>query len=114
MGTDSWVAAPLMLAAGAAFPFAVKALSNRTIEFWLPLVTYSLPVAAGAGVGVGVGLGVGVGVGVGPPPKVLRGEMTHPLRTTIKNNKLKRKRPVFRGTAHLYLIFCLTEIVLRF
>src|ERR1051326_9442995 len=91
MGTDRVVAAPLMLAAGATFPFTVKALSNRTIEFWLPLVTYSLPVAAGAGVGVGVGLGVGVGVGVGPPPRVLRGEMTQPLSTTINSNKLKRK-----------------------
>ena len=34
-----------------------------------------MPVAV---VGVGVGEAVGVGVGVGPPPRVRRGEITHP------------------------------------
>jgi hypothetical protein len=97
-----------MVAAGAMLPVAVKALSNRAMEFWLPLVTYSLPVAAGAGVGVGVGegtgvgLGVGVGDGLGPPPRVLRGEITQPLNITARNNKVKRKIPVVRGTVHLY------------
>jgi hypothetical protein len=84
------------------------------MEFWLPLVTYSLPVAAGAGVGVGVGIGVGVGVGVGfgvgvgvdvglePPPKVLRGEMTHPL-IAIESTTIKKEKGIFRRTAHLYM-----------
>ena len=96
-----------MVAAGAMLPVVVKALSNRSMEFWLPLVTYSLPVAAGAGVGVGVdvgigvGLGVGVGVGLGPPPKVLRGEITQPLNITARNNNDKRKPPVLSGMAPL-------------
>src|ERR1051326_1042284 len=106
MGTEIPVAAALMVAAGATSPLIVKALSNRTIEFWLPLVTYSLPVAAGAGVGVGVGIGVGVGegvgVGLGLPPRVLRGEMTQPPNITTRNNKLSRT-PVFCGIAHLCL-----------
>jgi hypothetical protein len=77
------------------------------MEFWLPLVTYSLPVAAAAGVGVGVGVrtGVGLGVGVGeelgPPPKVLRGEITQPLNITTKTNNDKRKTSVLRNTGHL-------------
>jgi hypothetical protein len=79
------------------------------MEFWLPLLTYSLPVAAGAGVGVGVGKGVGVGLGVGVdvglglPPRVLRGEMTHPLNIAMESTKVKKQRLVFRGTAHHYI-----------
>jgi hypothetical protein len=81
------------------------------MEFWLPLVTYSLPVAAGAGVGVGVGVGMGVGLGVGVevglglPPRVLRGEMTHPLNNAIESTKIKKERLVFRATSHLCIGF---------
>jgi len=90
------------------------------MEFWLPLVTYSLPVAAGAGVGVGVGvgmgvgLGVGVGVGLGPPPRVLRGEITQPLNITARNNNSKRKTPVLRDTVHLYMNTASFHFIMRF
>lgn len=63
-------------------------------------------VAVGVGVGLGVGVGevvgVGVGVGVAEPPRVRRGEITHPLENTRMQNKPKRHKAAKRGATPLF------------
>lgn len=47
-------------------------------------------------------VGVGVGVGVAEPPRVRRGEITHPLENMRTQNKPKRHKAAKRGATPLF------------
>ncbi len=100
-----------MVADGATLPVVDMALLKTAIELVFWLETYRRVVgAAGVGVGVadgvGVGEAVGVGVGVALPPRVRRGEITHPVIMNNANNSTTASEISVRRTHPPLPDFC--------